>query len=585
MNPLARPRDSILPRLIASIIGAVTVLSFAFVGPMIFVTAARLERELESAAEKSADRLAESLKLPAWNLVTGEIEVQLALALSEGDAHSAALTFRDIDEPPISVSAPEDPAIRASRLVVERRAITYRGQEIADLELTFTRAFMERRLAAGILQQAMLIGSLDATLIVVLLLLLRAFIVIPLRRIEHWAAGVSAGNSGSLPPGGERGEIASLRLSIGDMVELLDQRYRAMLSREREYRSLFENSPVATWEIDCSAIKEELGESGRAEPSHIALMRVRGANAAALRPLGVSSPPRGLMGVIGGSAEAFQLFEREIESLRGGLPGAHGDVTIAFPNGARRTYTIRFAVLAGHEEDWSRVIVTAEDITDRVEGEESLRRSLAEKETLVQELFHRTHNSLQIIDSVISLRSSKSGDRDYLREMRALELRVRAMAMAQDQLTKSGDLSQIDLGEYLRELLSAIAAEAPGPVGRIRVEVAADSLPILIDAAVPIGLIAVELAANSIDHAFPYGREGVISAALERGLDGAVCLSIGDDGIGPPAGFDPRADASLGLQTAIALAEGQLRGSIDFDSSRGLRCSLRFDDSLFERRV
>jgi two-component sensor histidine kinase len=312
------------------------------------------------------------------------------------------------------------------------------------------------------------------------------------------------------------------------------------------------------------------------------LIRIKWANEAALRPLGLESPPERIVDLLDLSDDAMRLLADQIESMRTISPGVRGEVAFELPDGPR-TYALGFAVLAGHEADWSRVIMTAADLTERAEAEEGLRRALREKEALVQELFHRTRNSLQLMASFISLREQRARDAGCAAEFSELERKIRTMALAQEGLTKSGDLSQVDLAGYLRSVLSAIAAEAPGRTGRLRAEVEAEPLTTLIDAAVPVGLIAAELAVNSVRHAFPGERSGVIAAVLSRRGDGTIELSIRDDGNGPPKGFDPRRDGSLGMETVFALAENQLKGTLSFDFSAGFRCVLRFDDRRFER--
>ena len=58
---------------------------------------------------------------------------------------------------------------------------------------------------------------------------------------------------------------------------------------------------------------------------------------------------------------------------------------------------------------------------------------------------------------------------------------------------------------------------------------------------------------------------------------------VADNGVGVPHGFDFRLNGNLGIQTIFALGEGQLRGTIDFDSRQGVTCRLRFSDTFTAR--
>jgi two-component sensor histidine kinase len=107
----------------------------------------------------------------------------------------------------------------------------------------------------------------------------------------------------------------------------------------------------------------------------------------------------------------------------------------------------------------------------------------------------------------------------------------------------------------------------------------------VIDVAMPLGIALVELESNALEHAFPGGRGGTITASLDQESGDYVKIVLSDDGVGPPPGFDPRRDASLGLGLVFALIEQQLKGQVDFDFSSGFRCTLRFGVDYYKNRI
>jgi two-component sensor histidine kinase len=85
----------------------------------------------------------------------------------------------------------------------------------------------------------------------------------------------------------------------------------------------------------------------------------------------------------------------------------------------------------------------------------------------------------------------------------------------------------------------------------------------LVDSTVlyPVGIILNELITNSFKYAFPAGRKGRISTRLKREGDAEAILSIRDDGIGLPPGFDPAKSDGFGFVLVSALV-AQLGGSL-----------------------
>jgi two-component sensor histidine kinase len=82
----------------------------------------------------------------------------------------------------------------------------------------------------------------------------------------------------------------------------------------------------------------------------------------------------------------------------------------------------------------------------------------------------------------------------------------------------------------------------------------------MIDArrATSLGLILNELLTNALKYAFPAERAGQIWIRLEQ-HDGELSLSVEDDGVGLPPGFNLDNPGGLGLQLVQILAH-QLKG-------------------------
>jgi PAS domain S-box-containing protein len=227
------------------------------------------------------------------------------------------------------------------------------------------------------------------------------------------------------------------------------------------------------------------------------------------------------------------------------------------------------------------------DVTERVRAEEALVRSLREKEILIQEVYHRTKNNMQLITSFLGLEAEASRDEHVASALQDMIGRISSMALVHQKLYKSEDLSRIDLGEYVRDLVYSIKNACLE--GRRGIDVAVETEPgvvAVIDLAVPCGLVLNELVTNCAKYAFNGRESGRISVVLKRRALHELELCVSDDGVGLPEGFDYRRDGHIGMQTVVSIVELQLHGSVSIASgSTGTTCTALMRDDMFGPRL
>ena len=107
----------------------------------------------------------------------------------------------------------------------------------------------------------------------------------------------------------------------------------------------------------------------------------------------------------------------------------------------------------------------------------------------------------------------------------------------------------------------------------------------LIDTAVPCGLILNELISNVFKHAFPDEKRGFLEITLRQPENEFIEISVSDNGIGVPEGFDFFRQKSLGLQLIVSIAKQQLNGTVDFGSGSGVKCRIAFRNLKNKGRV
>jgi len=221
------------------------------------------------------------------------------------------------------------------------------------------------------------------------------------------------------------------------------------------------------------------------------------------------------------------------------------------------------------------VLASIIDITERKRAEEQIGASLQEKEILLKEIHHRVKNNLQIISSMLNLQAKSIKDSRASEMFRESQNRVRSIALIHEKLYESKNLSDLDLTDHIRSLVSYLFRSYGAHPDRIVPRVRVKDGFLGMDTAIPCGLIINELVSNSLKYAFPEGRQGEISVELLRDNDDRFTLVVSDDGVGFPKDLDFRNTATLGLQLVNTLTD-QLKGSIELRSHAGTKFALTF---------
>ena len=225
------------------------------------------------------------------------------------------------------------------------------------------------------------------------------------------------------------------------------------------------------------------------------------------------------------------------------------------------------------------------DVTARREAEKAMEAALRDKSVLLQELYHRVKNNMHLIVSMLNLQSMRLADPAAARAFKETQDRILSMALVHEKLYRSGNLSQIDLKDYIAELLQILSRSHQGDHPAVAIVSSLETVQVSIDSAIPCGLVISELVTNALKHAFAGGRTGTITVLLRR-MDGdGIELRVSDDGVGLPAGHDYRGGDTLGLQSVVALVEHQLSGRIEHVAGPGASFRIQFKDVQQKKRL
>jgi len=198
---------------------------------------------------------------------------------------------------------------------------------------------------------------------------------------------------------------------------------------------------------------------------------------------------------------------------------------------------------------------------DRDRDRMRLQALLAEKELLMQEVHHRVRNSLQIVQSVLSLQSRTPGDPAAM--LLQAGRRVATIAAVHDRLYRDGAGLDVRLRNYLdglvNDLHESLGVAAAGRALTLDAG-AMDGATWPASDVAPLGIILAELVTNALKHG-----SGDIAVRFAAPADAPPRLIVTDGGPGPPANFEPGASKGLGMRLVLGLLRPR-RGALRIET-------------------
>ena len=191
-------------------------------------------------------------------------------------------------------------------------------------------------------------------------------------------------------------------------------------------------------------------------------------------------------------------------------------------------------------------------------SEKQLREMVREKELLIKEMNHRVKNNLSLVSSLLNMQLSELIDQNDVEKIHDIIRRIDSMVLLHEKLSMSADLKNIEIDEYLGELINGIGKTLTGSQKNISIE--HDAVGISLDARIiaPLGLIITELVTNAVK----YGEPRTIKITIGRGSGSDLVLEVRNDGLPIPDEIELDRPTSLGLTLVTGLVR-QLKGEIE----------------------
>jgi two-component sensor histidine kinase len=202
-------------------------------------------------------------------------------------------------------------------------------------------------------------------------------------------------------------------------------------------------------------------------------------------------------------------------------------------------------------------------------------RELITKDATIREIHHRVKNNLQTVAALLRLQARRMAVPQARLALEEAVRRVGSIAIVHETLSQAFDeqVAFDAVADRLTQMVTEVAAD--GVVTGSR-EGSFGLLPA--EAATPLAMVLTELLQNAVEHGFA-GRSGHITVRVSR-LAGRLEVTVDDDGVGLPEGFDPEASGNLGLSIVRTLVESELGGMLRMGTraSGGTRVDLDLPD-------
>jgi len=224
--------------------------------------------------------------------------------------------------------------------------------------------------------------------------------------------------------------------------------------------------------------------------------------------------------------------------------------------------------------DVIQVIVSFSNITAQKEYQMELSQSLKDKETLIKEIHHRVKNNLQLISSMLYLKSQQwtwAEGKDFSNEMRT---KIRSVALIHERLLQTKGVDSIEISEYVRILLKDIYSSNPNVNCKLELNSQIDVMYFSTDVSLYLGQLINELVLNAMKHAFKGRDRGQIEVSMNKSGE-QIELTVTDDGVGLPQNIQPMKANSFGMEL-VAILVNQLKGNLHVNRDGGTRFVVTF---------
>ena len=188
-------------------------------------------------------------------------------------------------------------------------------------------------------------------------------------------------------------------------------------------------------------------------------------------------------------------------------------------------------------------------------------RELVTKDATIREIHHRVKNNLQTVSALLRLQARRIEDPGASAALNEAVRRIASIALVHETLSNSRD-SSVAFDDVLDSLVTH-ALELSPRMNELRIDRTGQFGSLEPRIATPLALVITELIHNALEHGL--AQEGLALGIHVSSTASELSVTISDDGVGFPEGFDIATSANLGLQIVRTLTENELRGNLSLE--------------------
>ena len=193
---------------------------------------------------------------------------------------------------------------------------------------------------------------------------------------------------------------------------------------------------------------------------------------------------------------------------------------------------------------------------------------------LLGEVHHRVKNNLQVISSLINLKTRHASN-ETSEALQQLNGRIYSMGLIHEKLYRNDDIQNVRLDEYLTEVSKYVIASLAQREHPVSLRQFCEPVEIDADRALTCGLIANELITNSVKYAFTETQKDRQIVLRVEQDDQHIELSISDNGQSDKQAAEDF-KKSFGLRFVDQLVISKLGGSLKIALEKGVTVRIIF---------